>query len=129
MHRNCIDVTGQHYPLGPVEVCPRHDRVAVSVQRQVRELRQRAGDCVSQRSLVAAYRLDVDNLRGQLGCGLRKIKLPGDRLPGDRLQSVRVHGVILTPESPYVITDRLRPPTSCAWRQAARGQQRSAHAR
>jgi len=70
----------------------------------VRALRQRAGDCVSQRSLVAAYRLDVDNLRGQLGCGPRKIKspndrLPGDGLPGDGLQSVRVHGVILTPAS------------------------------
>jgi hypothetical protein len=33
MHRNCIDMTRQHYPLSPAEVCPCHDRIAVSVQR------------------------------------------------------------------------------------------------
>jgi len=64
MHRNCVDMTRQHYPLAPAEVCPRYDRVAVPVQRQVRELRERAGDRVGQQPLVAADRLDIDKLRG-----------------------------------------------------------------
>jgi hypothetical protein len=63
--RDGVGVPGQDDPLRPAERGPGHDRVTVAVHGQVRQRRQRLGDLVGQRLLVAGDRRGVHELGGQ----------------------------------------------------------------
>jgi hypothetical protein len=65
VERHRVEVTGDHDPLAAPELGPGHDRVAVSGHREVRQPAQRGLDGVGDRLLVAADRLDVDELLGE----------------------------------------------------------------
>ncbi len=63
--RHRVDVPGQDHPFRPPEFGPRHDRVAVAADVQVRQQAQRGLDRVRQRAFFAADRGNVNKLRGQ----------------------------------------------------------------
>ena len=63
--RHGVEVAGDHDPLAAAEVGARHDGVAVPAHRQVGVRRERGLDGVRDRLLVAADRLDVDQLLGE----------------------------------------------------------------
>ena len=65
VERHRVEVARDHDPLAAAEVGARDDGVAVAGDGQVVERAQRAFDGVGDRLLVAAHRLDVDQLLGQ----------------------------------------------------------------
>ena len=63
--RDGVDMPGQDDPLGPPELGPGHDRVAVPADGQVGERPQRSLDGVRERAFLAADRGNVYQLGGQ----------------------------------------------------------------
>ncbi len=69
VHRDGVQVAGDHDTAFAAQLRPRDDRVAVAEHLEVRERAQRGLDRIRDRRLVAGDRLDVDQLPRQLDGG------------------------------------------------------------
>ena len=72
--RHRVDVPGNDDPLGATELGPRHDRVTVPIDLQVRVRAERLLDGVGDLSLGPAHREEVNERGGQVGAVLAKVE-------------------------------------------------------
>ena len=68
------------------EVGPRDDRIAIAVHGKMRQRGKCPSDCVGDRRLVAANRLNVHELGSQLGGRQRKVQFHAESIAGSPFQ-------------------------------------------